>query len=110
MSTSSVLRPRRAKAAARFTDVVVFPTPPFWLTTARTRPTLLLRGGEVLRPEFRSVARPQLFQCRARVFDPAPGLAAGRRCLEKCLEVLDGCFTFPAPDVKECEPVVRSRK
>src|SRR5687768_9507644 len=35
----SVLRPRRAKAAARFTDVVVFPTPPFWLTTARTRPT-----------------------------------------------------------------------
>ena len=28
--------PSRAKAAARFTVVVVFPVPPFWLTTAKT--------------------------------------------------------------------------
>jgi hypothetical protein len=31
--------PRRAKAAARFTALVVLPTPPFWLTIERTLPT-----------------------------------------------------------------------
>src|SRR6266849_5414052 len=33
-SRSSVLVPRRAKAAARLMAVVVFPTPPFWLVIA----------------------------------------------------------------------------
>src|SRR5262245_64731330 len=33
-SMSSVLLPRMASAAARFTAVVVFPTPPFWLAIA----------------------------------------------------------------------------
>jgi len=35
-STSSVLRPRIARAAARLMAVVVFPTPPFWFATAMT--------------------------------------------------------------------------
>src|SRR5712691_6489775 len=35
--------------AARFTDVVVFPTPPFWLTTAKTKST----------PPFDSRAEPR---------------------------------------------------
>src|SRR5262245_12917243 len=33
-SISSVRLPRMASAAARFTAVVVFPTPPFWLAIA----------------------------------------------------------------------------
>src|SRR5690349_11677281 len=33
-SMSSVRLPRMASAAARFTAVVVFPTPPFWLAIA----------------------------------------------------------------------------
>src|SRR5215831_14398922 len=37
----STLSPRRAIAAATLMAVVVLPTPPFWLTTERTRPTLL---------------------------------------------------------------------
>jgi hypothetical protein len=37
MSTTRVLRPSRARNAARFTAVVVFPHPPFWLTTAIAR-------------------------------------------------------------------------
>jgi hypothetical protein len=37
MSTSSVRFSAAATLAARFTAVVVLPTPPFWFTTARTR-------------------------------------------------------------------------
>ena len=35
-STSSTRWPAAARDAARFTLVVVFPTPPFWLATAMT--------------------------------------------------------------------------
>src|SRR5580698_5392382 len=35
-SMRRVLRPSRARAAARLMAVVVLPTPPFWLTTAMT--------------------------------------------------------------------------
>ena len=35
-STNSTRRPCAARQAARFTDVVVLPTPPFWLATAST--------------------------------------------------------------------------
>src|SRR5579862_8078090 len=54
-STRSVLRSAAATLAARFTAVVVFPTPPFWLTTAMTRgregmPVVLGRGsGRLMR-------------------------------------------------------------
>src|SRR5665647_3392950 len=37
MSTRRTLNPPLASEAARFTAVVVFPTPPFWLTTTMTR-------------------------------------------------------------------------
>src|SRR5579862_2164749 len=37
MSTRSVGRSAAATLAARFTAVVVLPTPPFWFTTAMTR-------------------------------------------------------------------------
>src|SRR5688500_14940247 len=45
-STSSTLRPDCASAAARFTLVVVLPTPPFWFTTANTRATSASRGAK----------------------------------------------------------------
>src|SRR4051794_11686376 len=38
-STSSTRRSACANAAAKLTLVVVLPTPPFWFTTASTRPT-----------------------------------------------------------------------
>src|SRR5680860_409621 len=46
-STSSTFRPYSAKAAARFTHVVVLPTPPFWLAkaTIRAGPVPLRAGG-----------------------------------------------------------------
>src|SRR5205807_10623025 len=37
-STSRMTRPREARAADRLTAVVVFPTPPFWLTIANVFP------------------------------------------------------------------------
>src|SRR3989304_4278226 len=37
-STRRVLSPECAREAAKFTAVVVFPTPPFWLATAITLP------------------------------------------------------------------------
>ena len=39
MSRRSVFFPAIANAALRLTEVVVFPTPPFWFTTQRIRPT-----------------------------------------------------------------------
>src|SRR5271166_1775561 len=40
-STSRVLTSAAAKEAARLMAVVVFPTPPFWLATAITRPMIV---------------------------------------------------------------------
>jgi hypothetical protein len=40
MSTNNVRCPLIAKAAARLIEVVVFPTPPFWLATQIVRLTL----------------------------------------------------------------------
>src|SRR5207302_5384159 len=37
-STSRMMRPREARAADRLTAVLVFPTPPFWLTIANVFP------------------------------------------------------------------------
>ena len=45
-SIRSVFLPRIASAAARFTAVVVFPTPPFWLAIATIIKSLL--GGYVV--------------------------------------------------------------
>ena len=42
ISTSSTRRPMLARQAPTLTAVVVLPTPPFWLTIAKTRPTLLV--------------------------------------------------------------------
>ena len=42
-STRRMRRSAIASAAARLTAVVVFPTPPFWLTIAMMRPNGLLR-------------------------------------------------------------------
>ena len=42
-SISSTLRPRMASAAARFTAVVVLPTPPFWFAMATIKSAVLLR-------------------------------------------------------------------
>src|SRR5207249_10827289 len=39
MSIRRTLRSARASAAARFTAVVVLPTPPFWFATAMILPT-----------------------------------------------------------------------
>src|ERR1700684_130115 len=44
-STRRQLSPSRASAAERLIAVVVFPTPPFWFTTAMTLP---MRNGRVL--------------------------------------------------------------
>src|SRR5438105_3538971 len=37
MSTTKIRFPRRARQAPRLTAVVLFPTPPFWLTIATVR-------------------------------------------------------------------------
>src|SRR5712692_6709843 len=46
-STSSVLTSAAAREAVRLMAVVVFPTPPFWLATAMTRPIFFV--GETAR-------------------------------------------------------------
>src|SRR5262245_3401098 len=80
-STRSVLWPRRANAAAMLIAVVVFPTPPFWLTIARTWPTLLLGVFG------HSVAVAQRCQCIFGVFHPAFGFGFRGRLGEKRLEM-----------------------
>src|ERR1700679_1944444 len=47
-STSSTRAPRSARQAARLTEVVVFPTPPFWFATA-----IIFIGGASLSEERR---------------------------------------------------------
>src|SRR5580698_10459639 len=42
-STSSTRAPRSARHAERLTDVVVFPTPPFWFATA----IIFIEGGSL---------------------------------------------------------------
>ena len=49
-SMSSVFRPRIASAAARFTAVVVLPTPPFWLAMATIIVAVRLSCGGATRP------------------------------------------------------------
>src|SRR5215471_6544292 len=47
-STRSVLFSARARPAARFTAVVVFPTPPFWFTIARVLATSVFHDAHYL--------------------------------------------------------------
>src|SRR5512144_736315 len=53
MSTSSVRRSAAARDAARFTAVVVFPTPPFWFAIVMMRGMVSSRRAEVPRLEHR---------------------------------------------------------
>src|SRR5258708_1696017 len=46
-STSRTRRPASAREAARLIVVVVLPTPPFWLATARKRPIYVIRPNRV---------------------------------------------------------------
>jgi hypothetical protein len=53
MSTNRTRLPRSARQAPRLIAVVVFPTPPFWLTTAITRPNRLApRRGCLILVQF----------------------------------------------------------
>src|ERR1044072_4943890 len=99
---SSVFVPRRARAAARFIAVVVLPTPPFWLTIARTCPTLLL--GVVGNDFAVAQRRERVF----RVSDPPLGCGAGRGFGEKGLEVLFRAGMVAAFQEQERQPIVRA--
>src|SRR5687767_10271442 len=62
MSTQSTRWPSSTKAAARFSVVVVFATPPFWLAKAMTlawpvTARLLGSGGRTIGPRFAPVGR-----------------------------------------------------
>ena len=46
-STSKVFTSAAANEEARLMAVVVFPTPPFWLATAMTRPIQFLENPEM---------------------------------------------------------------
>src|SRR5919202_1146570 len=104
----SVLSPRRANAAARFTAVVVLPTPPFWLTIARTSPTLRLE----LRHRAAAIhgAAAQRVERLAPVAHPAVGLGARRRLGEEGFQVSLGLLQLPALDQQEREAVVGARQ
>src|SRR5687767_13537809 len=103
VSTIRVLRPRRARAAARFTAVVVLPTPPFWLTTARTRPSL----GVSVRQRLRSPA-PERVERLSGVPHPAVGLGALRRLTQEQLEVFLRALHVAALEQEKGEAIVRS--
>src|SRR5256885_12273699 len=61
---SRVGRSARARPAARFTAVVVLPTPPFWLTTAMTL-------GISMRPAtHRSVPRATIYTLLMLISEP----------------------------------------
>src|SRR5688572_15179531 len=89
-STISVLSPRRANAAARLTAVVVLPTPPFWLTTARTRPGLEVSVGHRV-----GAAVAQGVERLPGVANPPVCLGALRRLVEEALEVLTRALGIP---------------
>src|SRR6185436_1940894 len=100
---SSVFIPRRANAAARFTAVVVLPTPPFWLTIARTWPEALwLR----VRQRLRRPVRAERVQRLLRVLDPALRLGPLRRTREKVIEVPFGTGDLAALDQQKGESIV----
>src|SRR5688500_18678292 len=105
VSTISVLSPRRANAAARLTAVVVLPPPPFWLTTARTRPGL----GVSVRQRLRA-ARAQCFERMARVPHPSIGFGALRWLVEEQLQLLLCALHVAAFQQQDREPVVRPRQ
>ena len=100
---SSVFCPRRASAAARLIAVVVLPTPPFWLTIARTCPTLLLGlvGDRFAARSVSSVSSA----CRTQ--RSASGPDGG---LRGSLEVLSAPGVIAALEQEEREPVVRARQ
>src|SRR5512143_1895196 len=98
----SVFFPRRASATARLMAVVVFPTPPFWLTIARTLPTLLLW----LFGYCFAVAKH--LQRRFGVPDPALGLETRRRLGEKGLEMFFRLGAIAALEQQEGQAVVRA--
>src|SRR5262245_48499890 len=85
--------------------VVVFPTPPFWLTIARTWPTLLLG---VLFGHAVSVA--QRCQCNFGVFHPAFRFGFRGRLGKKRLEMAFGGSAVAAFEQQERKSVVRSRE
>ena len=104
-STSSVLRPRCASALARLIAVVVFPTPPFWLTTARTVPTTTRAARGAWPPGARSSSSV----CRACRTQRSASLPVGgvSRKASRCARRLR---VVAALEVQEREPVVRARR
>src|SRR5688572_22567760 len=103
VSTMRVLRPRRANAAARFTAVVVLPTPPFWLTTARTRPSL----GVSVRQRLRAPGAERVERL-ARVPHPPISFRALRRLVEEQREVLLSALQVAALEKKKGQSIMRT--
>src|ERR1700680_4819917 len=82
MSTSRTRRPISASAAPRLTAVVLFPTPPFWLTIAMTRREsgFGIAGRHVIGKIFESVGvLHQAVACIAVGIDLGPGQAVEHR-------------------------------
>src|SRR5450759_1710382 len=81
-STSRTAEPLKASPAAKLTTEVVFPTPPFWLATAMTRPpspppVSRETGGEELAPSPPGTGhpRPAGWLCRGLAHDDARPVA-----------------------------------
>src|SRR5438876_10665596 len=97
---SKALWPRLANAAARLMAVVVLPTPPFWLTTASTWPTLFVGRRRFLFPAHR---RERFLG----VPHPAIRLGSRRRFGEERLQVVRARGRVASLDEQEGEAVVR---
>src|SRR5687767_8505984 len=82
-STSSTRRPYSARAAPRLMVLVVLPTPPFWLQTARMRagPCVRSRLGSLNVGVTRPVGPTPAAWPRASELGMAPGAAAVLRAL-----------------------------
>src|SRR2546428_12710943 len=61
ISTISPLKPSSGRLAATLMAVVVFPTPPFWLTTAETLGTLLAGTQDGFCPDYTVAYRKRTF-------------------------------------------------
>src|SRR6476661_1489028 len=82
MSTSSTRRPASARKADRLIDVIVFPHPPFWLTTAIVRMAPPC-SADTLRGVRRAPKRAGIAKlCEGVVAESTPGNSQGDTPLE----------------------------
>src|SRR5215475_3189100 len=98
----STLSPRRAIAAATLMAVVVLPTPPFWLTTERTRPTLLAWVVG-----YRTIVA-QRIQRVLGMLHPPLCLRTHRRFCEERLEIARAASPVAALEQQVRETVIRA--